>query len=345
MPVAPPAPIPIGAREIVLENFRGIASLELKFLDATQKASDIVILAGPNGSGKTSVLEACLLALGHPELIRSANARRPVRAGAGAARVVVQVQTPTGVQERVWSAESKPARRRQLSGPRKASTSSSRSREDQEPIPCLYFSSWRSPQLIGAVPVTTGHGAARLPEREWNRVGLFKQFLVNAKAHAFMRQQPPPEGASTFRAALNGLNEVWRMFHPGTDRAFTVDPVGDDPSLGFDVFLSGPGQPQVPLDALGAGGLELVALFGDFLRLQFGSGVVLIDEPELHLDAQWHALMVRALRRFLPQAQLVLATHSPEVYDSVYSFQRHLLLPVEGPRNVAWKARLDGVAG
>src|SRR6202043_1211643 len=71
MPAAPPASIPIGIREIVVENFRGIGSLELKFLDAGESATDIVVLGGPNGSGKTSILEACLLALGHPELIRS----------------------------------------------------------------------------------------------------------------------------------------------------------------------------------------------------------------------------------------------------------------------------------
>jgi hypothetical protein len=55
--------------------------------------------------------------------------------------------------------------------------------------------------------------------------------------------------------------------------------------------------------------------------------------------------MLRAIRRFLPRVQIIVATHSPEVYDSVYSFQRHLLLPPGDPRNVTWKARPSGVAG
>jgi hypothetical protein len=56
-------------------------------------------------------------------------------------------------------------------------------------------------------------------------------------------------------------------------------------------------------------------------------------------------MMLRAIRRFLPRVQIIVATHSPEVFDSVYSFQRHLLLPPGDPRNVTWKSRPSGVAG
>jgi hypothetical protein len=54
---------------------------------------------------------------------------------------------------------------------------------------------------------------------------------------------------------------------------------------------------------------------------------------------------LRAIRSFLPRVQIIVATHSPAAYDSVYSFQRYLLLPQDDPRNIAWKTGASGVAG
>ena len=68
-------------------------------------------------------------------------------------------------------------------------------------------------------------------------------------------------------------------------------------------------------------------------------GFVLIDEPELHLDPQWHRVILRALRRLQPHSQFIVATHSPEIYDSVFSFQRHLLIPKDDPRMKSWSAQ------
>src|SRR5712692_8494270 len=92
MPAELPNSVPIGIREIVVENFRGINLLSLKFHDASERASDIFVLAGPNGSGKTSVLEACLLTLGHPELIRSPSTSPVVHVGGEAYRIKAIVQ-------------------------------------------------------------------------------------------------------------------------------------------------------------------------------------------------------------------------------------------------------------
>jgi predicted ATPase len=118
-----------------------------------------------------------------------------------------------------------------------------------------------------------------------------------------------------------------------------VEPLSDDPEAGFDVFLSLTSGAKVPLDDLSSGQLELFALFGSLLRLKFDQGLLIIDEPELHLDPQWHALILRAIRELLPSVQLVVATHSPRVYDSVLSFQRYFLVPDPDPRTIAWKPR------
>ncbi len=56
---------PIGIRSIEITNFRRIDSLRVDFHGPGEGASDIAVLAGPNGCGKTSVLEACLISLGY----------------------------------------------------------------------------------------------------------------------------------------------------------------------------------------------------------------------------------------------------------------------------------------
>src|SRR5438270_11912941 len=71
----------VAIREIEIENFRGIEHLSLSFATPGGDASDIAVLAGPNGSGKTTVLEACLLALGRGRLIPEGDERRWIRSG------------------------------------------------------------------------------------------------------------------------------------------------------------------------------------------------------------------------------------------------------------------------
>ncbi|OWK36797.1 hypothetical protein FRUB_09360 [Fimbriiglobus ruber] len=171
-----------------------------------------------------------------------------------------------------------------------------------------------------------------------------KQHLINSRAHKLMSQDTLPKDSDTFSENIRQINDIWATFHPWADEAFVVEPVNTDPSAGFDVFLSSKNGRKIPVDALSSGQLELFGLFGVLMLEKFTDGIVVIDEPELHLDPQWHALMVRAIRRFFPSAQLLVATHSPQVYDSVMSFERHFLIPENDPRAHAWKPRKEGIA-
>lgn len=58
--------------------------------------------------------------------------------------------------------------------------------------------------------------------------------------------------------------------------------------------------------------------------------VVFIDEPELHLNAEWHKPFIYELTRLAPWNQYILATHSPDVFAAVQPRHRVILRPGTG---------------
>jgi predicted ATPase len=70
-----------------------------------------------------------------------------------------------------------------------------------------------------------------------------------------------------------------------------------------------------PLHALSSGERQLVIMLAHLSlnpRLE-GSGVFIVDEPELSLHLGWQELFVDAIREANTSVQLILATHSPAI--------------------------------
>jgi recombinational DNA repair ATPase RecF len=59
----------IAVTSLSIRDFRGIAALDLDFMGPDGHPNSLVVLAGPNGCGKTAVLEAALLLVGGSELL------------------------------------------------------------------------------------------------------------------------------------------------------------------------------------------------------------------------------------------------------------------------------------
>lgn len=53
-----------------------------------------------------------------------------------------------------------------------------------------------------------------------------------------------------------------------------------------------------------------------YIKVDEFDGIVLIDEVEVHLHPQWQAQLVKALRKLLPNAQIIITTHSPSVIQA-----------------------------
>lgn len=323
---------------IELNNFRGLDNLNLSFLDDTQGVLDTIVLAGPNGCGKTSAMEACVIALGKQDLIYTT--RQPeddVRLGADTYRIAVTVDIHGAKQEViVTSRDSK--RSRMLGG------MSDLQRASEEQVE--YFSSWRGPKLVGSIPITAGKRGKRPQPSEENRLWIVKQFLVNATAReAFAKVTETIFSESIVgREALEKINQGWRLFYPETEARFEARPAMRVDE-GFDVYLVSPKSSRaIPVDCLSSGEIEVFVMLGWFALNSGQQGVLFIDEPELHLHPSWHRIILPALRKVLPKAQIIASTHSVEILESVPSNQRFTLLPDDDPRMQDFR-RSAGEAG
>ncbi len=92
---------------------------------------------------------------------------------------------------------------------------------------------------------------------------------------------------------------------------------------------------EVIVDQLSSGERMLFGLVGDLARRLAlanpgaeeplkGSGVVLIDEIDLHLHPRWQRLILFKLRNIFPNIQFIVTTHSPQVLQ--YVRPEHIIL-------------------
>jgi energy-coupling factor transporter ATP-binding protein EcfA2 len=316
MPAQAPS---VAITSLSIRDFRGIERLELDFRGPDGTPNSLVVLAGPNGCGKTAVLEAALLLVGGSELVVGRYDERAIRKGAR--NYAIDVKGVSSEQGAFYNRH-EPARPLHPL---------------PVPIPVWYFSSWRAPQLPGPVDVTVGRPGRRPARTDENRLLNVKQRLVNAAT--VERFQRPLPAMGYYSTVVQMINEAWNEFYPESGRTFSVDvvaPGGADASGSFDVYLNAPDGCRLEVDLLSAGQLELFLFLGELAMNEDREGIIFIDEPELHLDPQWHRLILRSLRRLQPRAQLIVATHSPEIYDAAASYERHYLVPEDDPRSWLW---------
>jgi energy-coupling factor transporter ATP-binding protein EcfA2 len=296
-----------GIREIEITNFRGIEHLKLDFTDPNGNINDLVVIAGPNGSGKSTVLEACLHLTDHYYRHRIPTWRKDIQFGISTTRAteicgtVVQRNGPCKVDLR---------HRTHL----------------MKSFGTIGIPADRKPKLTGSVQVALGDHYLEKLDAENDRLQRIKQVLINRKLEEL--DEPRSFGSNTYSysKSMELLTRAWSLFVPNHNVKFNITKDPNSRNSGYDLMYTS-GSTTHGVDELSSGQLEIVTLLGAILTYPERVQLVIIDEPELHLDAQWHRTMIRALQTVLPGTQLIVATHSDEIYDMAYSWQRHYLLP------------------
>ncbi len=332
-------------QSLYLESFRGFETLELDLDD------EVTVLVGLNGSGKTAVLDAVAIALGawirgtaqarnEDRSILRTDARlvRQETKGLPTANpsfpVIVSAEGTVGGQALSWSRELHHDDGRTTTGGSKelraiaSQAENAATRDPHAELPLIaYYGTGRlwvqkrdRPPALELGSRMQGYAACLEPA---SNTKLFQRWMAwreddrlqrIAAAHehgAALSTVQTPHLDAVANAARSCLEGAQRLFYSANHKELRVE------------FEDGR---VLPFDRLSDGQRSLVVLAADLawraaqLNPHHGkdapqriTGVVLIDEIELHLHPSWQRRVIGDLIKAFPKVQFILTTHSPQV--------------------------------
>ena len=342
-------------QNIIIENYKGIDYLSIPFpTQAFPNDPDILVMGSRNGVGKTSVLECCALIIiclrAEEKKFKLSRYNHPinpssyfVKAGTDSAKIqadvvvndeeisnitilinsngTVKITAPELPED--WIGDAIP--------------------EDDmvllingicgffpNPIikePLLFFHSYRQIN-VGNPPVAFMVNSIDVNLRmtptipSVNIISDFK--LLIYKLFISKRDHIEFEGESE-KDHQESLDQLEKLVKSYAGRCLEKIKFLKDSRTDF-IFKSDDGGQGISLDGLSSGEKEIIAtLFMIWHYTRDSSSIVLIDEPELHLNAQWHRRFITELTRIAPGNQYFIATHSADIMGSVQRECRILL--------------------
>jgi len=324
---------------------------------------DVVVMGSRNGLGKTSVLECCALLLiglsgqkhrfelGRPGYPPVDMPEMIIRAGASAARVegelvvgdmpiVLDIAIDKSGWVNIGNGPEQISEVQQLIGRDETdivehfvSTVGGMSPNPLLSECFLYFHSYRKVQE-GNPELGMMVGRENIRRRVRHSPGYeapmstFKlRILHSLMSRANLFEEWEDEQSEDVLTKLNKFVERYaggtiQKLRPSADNTvdFRIHPADGGPSFTF--------------DGLSSGQKEIIAtLFLIWYQTRNRPGVVLIDEPELHLNPEWHRDFVRQISKTAPGNQYIIATHSEDVFDSVDEDRRFLLINPTGGKS------------
>ena len=340
-------------KSVEIENYRAIEKLKLP-LDPS-----LTVLHGDNGYGKTSVLSAIAVGLGHEAMLGPfldvfiyfcaedwrEGAENPRVSLSSVDEKACKRQGTRSVVEQEKAEEKMSVDRENLE---KVLVENSSAENNDMPIGVLYgtdrtvsdvpesvVSPRHLPHRVSRLDALKGALSARTDFED-----LFAWFYF--KEDEELREQKERRDfdyqlkeVSAVRQAISSM--LPEVFNPRTE---------SNPPRFVVSWKSEQGQVEkLSLDQLSGGYRIVLALAADLARRMVqgnphlddplkSEAVVLIDELELHLHPAWQQRILGDLRRTFPNAQFIVSTHSPQVLTTVEP-QRIVELAREGDRIVA----------
>jgi hypothetical protein len=350
-------------RSLEITDFKALDRLKLD-LPAPRMARDpdVFVLGSRNGLGKTSVLEAVALVMlaarlsprQRWELLRTHGAAEPgiephldltdlfIRSGAHESRIAARFEN--GGKERPVTLTLSRAESLELEPDRPLFRDETLRGEDLHPwaVPSLvdnlasvspdplilpgllYFHSYRK---VAEGATELGAWVDRRHRKHWRRPGdwpvsAFKLVLLGLLMRRADLFETRDDGQQDSVEALDQLNSIVETYAGGRIEKLLPAP---ENTIDFRIMPSAGGG-SFSFDGLSSGQKEAIStLFLVWHHTRRAPGIILIDEPELHLNPEWQRDVLRRIHDLTPGSQLLVATHSEDVWGSVPEDRRIML--------------------
>lgn len=346
---------------LLIENFKGFACRELSF------HPEFNLVVGDNGLGKTSVLEALSVAAGSWFLGLRGYDTRHIRADEVRLQgfstdegVNWEHQYPCVIEARGNILGNDLAWRRALNSADGRTTYGDA--KNIKELASATDNKVREGELV-TLPIISYYSTGRLWNipREQARVNSSKQIKDKSglsRLEAYRNSVDPRLSVSDLIEWI--ARQSWRAFQKGgaqspafsVARSALVQNVQGAVDVYFDAeygevivqFVNGTKQ---PFNNLSDGQRCMLALVGDLARKaatlnpQLGdrvlaetSGIVMIDELDLHLHPKWQRRVTEDLRTTFPRLQFICSTHSPFLIQSLRSGEELIMLDGQPTANL-----------
>ena len=323
-----------------ITNFKGIDKLELEFKPGFN------LLKGENGKRKTSVLEAIAVGLGGflagidgvstRHIAKNEIRRVYLPSGDGAYSVKHMLPTQVDMEVEIsdghdWSKQGWTRTRTSLQASRTAMQprliarfAEAMSNQPEVPLPLICYhgtgrvwSQKREKQenvFRGKYLRTVGYKDALI---ESSNTKLLLNWCVRMEQIAFQKERKIAE----YESVKDAVAAFMSRMNDGKSYQVFYDKQADD------LMVEEQGA-MLPISDLSAGYQSLIwmvfdiayrmALLNPFLRERITetSGVVLIDELDMHLHPKWQWKVISSLQQTFPNIQFIAATHAPILFAS-----------------------------
>lgn len=343
--------------KITITNFKGIDSLELHFpVPFLPGTADALVIGSKNGVGKTSVLEACaLLLMVAPFGEKISGILQGPELPFDIGDYFVRVGEKSAVIEGVFSVNGHETTvtvlltaEKQLHVTGKIEFPQPVSGDEQPYIDVfneVYFLfDGFFADLVGITPnpvflpsLLYFHSNRKVKEahialsslvdseahhkRSLSNISAFKKDILSAmmsKAELF-ENTDSMEGEESLQI-LSGLIKHYASAEVSKFRLFPYN------NASLRITKTNSNGKSISFDGLSSGQKEIIStLYLIWNHTRNNPSIVLIDEPELHLNAEWHGDLIRQLHLLAPHNQYIIATHSERIAASVPEEQRALL--------------------